>query len=212
MPPSSPFCLRFHVDGAAHAAVRKPPCAAAGWMQPDNSRKKHVALSAHRRRGDSLAYAASFAILCWRPAPPARNTPGLHIVGLCLPAAVVIFATGLLDDLAGLDCPRSCWVRLSRLFLACLGGVRYRACRPDASRLARRSGHRAVLVCCTNAFNLIDGNRRLASGLGRSPRRRSWWQGLLHHDAALAAPPRPLAGALFGFLALQFQSRVYFSW
>jgi len=97
------------------------PCAAL-VDQPDNSRKKHVALSAHRRRGDCLWHTRVVrdTDAGARPAG-AQIHPGLHIVWTLLPAAVVIFATGLLDDLAGLTAPQSCWVRLSRLSLPAWG-------------------------------------------------------------------------------------------
>jgi len=75
---------------------------------------------------------------------------------------------------------------------------------------ARRSVTVLWLVCCTNAFNLIDGIDGLASGLGLLASTAILVAGLLHHDAALAAATR-LSPEPCWFLALQFQSRVYFS-
>jgi len=174
-----------------------------GWLdQPDTSRKKHTA-PVPRTGGVAiaLAYAASFAILMLAPGPAgAQVHSGLRIVWTLLPAAVVIFITGLLDDLAGLTARQKLFGQTLAAVLACLGGVQIQSLA--GLMLPGWLGVPVTvlwLVCCTNAFNLIDGIDGLASGLGLLASMTILVAGFLHHDAALVAATAPLAGALLGF-------------
>ncbi len=200
---ASSFVLSFLLTPLVRDLARR-----LGWVdQPDNSRKRH-ATPIPRIGGVPivLAYAGSFFILLfmglWGSSTIGQSLP---LVWKLLPAAVLIFATGLLDDLIGLK-P---WQKLSAETVAagfaCFGGIQVQS-------LAGSSVHGFLsvpitiiwLVGCANAFNLVDGVDGLASGLGLVASLTMLVAGLLHGDAGLVIATAPLAGALLGFLLFNF--------
>lgn len=128
-----------------------------------------------------------------------------------LPAAALVFITGLLDDVVGLR-P---WQKLAGQFAAavaaCLAGV-----------LINGVGGRTLnplvaapltvlwLLACSNALNLIDGVDGLAAGVGLFATVTTLIAALLQNNLALAFATVPLAGALLGFLRYNFNPATIF--
>src|SRR5436190_9572714 len=179
-----------------------------GWLdQPDNVRKTHA--RAVPRIGGipiAIAYAGSFGLLLLSPLN-AGWVVGQHLplVWKLLPAAGVIFATGLIDDLIGLKSWQKLMGQIAAALCAYWGGV-------HALTIA---GHPVAdwwclpltvvwLVGCTNAFNLIDGVDGLAAGLGLCATLTTALAALLYGNVPLALACAPLAGALLGFLRYNF--------
>lgn len=174
--------------------------------RPDTTRKLH-ARPIPRVGGIPIAIAYSSAFLAltffWRQPDPLGGH-GVSAANL-LPAAGVIFLTGLLDDLIGLK-P---WQKLLGQFAA--GIWVYHA----GIRITGVVNHQAEpwwtlpltlgwLIVCTNAFNLIDGLDGLAAGIGLLTTCTMILASVLTHNVSLALLTVPLAGALLGFLWYNF--------
>ena len=125
--------------------------------------------------------------------------------GELLPAAGVIFLTGLLDDLLTLK-P---WQKLAGQFLAAVLAVTLGA------PVFLSNGHASSpwitvplsllwLIGCTNAFNLIDGLDGLATGVGLFAIIITSIVAILQGNLGLAMATAPLAGCLFAFLRYNF--------
>jgi len=152
----------------------------------------------------ALSYLASFALLLLSPLHGASMV-SLPLVVMLTPAAAVVFAVGLLDDLIGLSPWEKLAGQIGGAALAYWAGV----------RLFGVSGFSAEgwwslpltilwLVGCTNAFNLIDGMDGLATGVGLFATLTIFVAALLQNNSALALATVPLAGALLGFLRYNF--------
>ena len=122
-----------------------------------------------------------------------------------LPAAGIVFLTGLIDDLVGLR-P---WQKL--LGQAIGAGWAYWT----GIRVTGITGFETAdfwtlpltmlwLVGCTNAFNLIDGVDGLASGVGLFAACTTLLAALLQGNVGLAIAIIPLVGCLLGFLRYNF--------
>ena len=122
-----------------------------------------------------------------------------------LPAASVIFLTGLLDDLITLK-P---WQKLSGQFLAAGLAVSLGA------RVSLSNGHPVSLwitvpislfwlIGCTNAINLIDGLDGLATGVGLFATVTTLIVALVQGNLGLAMATVPLAACLLAFLRYNF--------
>jgi UDP-GlcNAc:undecaprenyl-phosphate/decaprenyl-phosphate GlcNAc-1-phosphate transferase len=174
---------------------------------PDQGRKTHPRPTP--RTGGiaiAIAYVGSFALLLLLPfsggSVVERNLP---LVWKLLPAAGLIFATGLVDDLVGL---RS-WQKLLGQVVAALcaywGGVQVLGIGGYlTSHWWSLPLTLLWLVGCANAFNLIDGVDGLATGLGLFATVTMALAALLQGNLALAVAMAPLAGALLGFLRYNF--------
>jgi UDP-GlcNAc:undecaprenyl-phosphate GlcNAc-1-phosphate transferase len=114
----------------------------------------------------AISYLAALGFLVLSPLRGAASV-NLPFVWHLLPAAAVVFTTGLLDDLIGL----SPWQKLTGQIAA--AGLAYWA----GVRIFGVAGYSAHgwwtfpltilwLVACSNAFNLIDGVDGLATGVG----------------------------------------------
>src|SRR5207247_1602256 len=118
---------------------------------------------------------------------------------------MVIFATGLLDDLFGLSPWQKIFGQVGAAGLAYWAGVRVLG-------VAGFSAHGwwsipltvLWLVGCANAFNLIDGVDGLAAGVGLFATLTIFLAALLQNNAPLALATVPLAGALLAFLRYNF--------
>jgi UDP-GlcNAc:undecaprenyl-phosphate GlcNAc-1-phosphate transferase len=152
----------------------------------------------------ALAYMGAFALLLFSPLNGA-SIVSLPLIVKLLPAAGVMFATGLIDDLAGL----AAWQKLMGQAIA--AGLAIGA----GVTITGAAGHSADmwwsvpltllwLVVCANAFNLIDGVDGLATGVGLFATLTMFVAALVQNNTPLALATAPLAGALLGFLRYNF--------
>jgi UDP-GlcNAc:undecaprenyl-phosphate/decaprenyl-phosphate GlcNAc-1-phosphate transferase len=174
--------------------------------KPDRCRKLHE--KAIPRLGGiavGLAYAGAFLIVMLLPIRSEVLEVSLPGVWRLCAAACLVFLTGIVDDIVGLD-PR--WKMAEQLLAA---GMAYMA----GVQIHVIGGHwldlwlslpvtMLWLVACTNAFNLIDGLDGLAAGVGLFATLTVLVSALSHHNTSLAIVTIPLAGALIGFLRYNF--------
>lgn len=175
--------------------------------RPDNDRKLHV--KPIPRIGGipiALSYVGALALMLVF-APPQAKIAVQHrglLYGL-LPAAALVFFTGLIDDLFGLK-P---WQKLVGQVVAAAWAI------AAGAQIHLLDGHPYTawltvpltlfwLVGCTNAFNLIDGMDGLASGVGLFATLTILLAALLQGNWGLAMATVPLAGCLLGFLRYNF--------
>ena len=153
-----------------------------------------------------VTYLAAFGLLFVLPLHAGRVLSAeLILVVKLLPAALIVFAIGLADDLVHLK-P---WQKLAG---QCLAAVVAYCCGVQIGNLgAFPIGHWLAfpitilwLIGCANAFNLIDGMDGLASGVGLFATITTLIAALLHGNLSLAIAVAPLAGALLGFLRYNF--------
>jgi UDP-GlcNAc:undecaprenyl-phosphate GlcNAc-1-phosphate transferase len=176
---------------------------------PDGIRKKH--LGPIPRVGGiaiALSYAATFAIALILPFSYNyilhNALPGIWKLTL---VTSIVFLTGVLDDLVGLNA----WQKLigigSAGVLAFWAGIRV-----DVHLLPGLSAYPWLgfaitviwLVGCTNAFNLIDGVDGLAAGVGLFATVTMLLAALTQPNLPLALATMPLVGCLLGFLRYNF--------
>src|SRR5579862_3581768 len=144
-------------------------CTRLGWVDHPGNRKVHRT-PVPRTGGIAIlaGYAVAFLVLIYSPLAASRSVAAaLPGVWALLPAVLVAFATGLLDDVLGLK-P---WMKI-------LGQVIAAALAFNANvQINAVAGHSIAdtwwplpltvfwLVACSNAFNLIDGLDGLAAGV-----------------------------------------------
>ena len=151
----------------------------------------------------------SFVIACCLSLVLARSTTIVLPVATILrvlPAALIVFAIGLADDIVGLRPWQKLLGQVLAASVACLQGIQIQ--NLGAFDIHTYWWHIPLtifwLVGCTNAFNLIDGVDGLAAGIGLFAAVTILVASLLRQDLALAAVTAPLAGALFAFLRYNF--------
>ena len=174
---------------------------------PDAERKLH-AKPIPRIGGIAIAFSYAAALgLMLAFAPHSAQIAVQHksLLWSLLPAAVLIFTIGLLDDLFGLK-P---WQKLGgQLFAATLAvsmGARMAVVDGlPVSEWITIPLSVIWLVGCTNAFNLIDGLDGLATGVGLFATLTTLLAAILQGNAGLAFATVPLAGCLLAFLAYNF--------
>jgi UDP-GlcNAc:undecaprenyl-phosphate GlcNAc-1-phosphate transferase len=175
--------------------------------QPDGNRKMHPQAIA-RFGGVAVAtsYVAAFGIFLLTPtAASAIVRENTDLIWSILPAAALIFITGVVDDLIGLKPLHKLGAQVAAASLAYMLGVRILGTVFD-------SGHAwwslpitvLWLVLTTNAFNLIDGLDGLAAGLGFFASITAFVSAVLNQNVPLALATGPLAGCLLGFLRYNF--------
>jgi UDP-N-acetylmuramyl pentapeptide phosphotransferase/UDP-N-acetylglucosamine-1-phosphate transferase len=130
---------------------------------------------------------------------------GLPFAARLLPAIVLIFAVGLLDDIHGVRPWHKLAAQTGAALLAWVGGIHLGAIggHPLPSVLSFLITI-AWIVACSNAVNLIDGIDGLAVGVGLFATITTLIAGLLHGNMDLVFATAPLAGALIGFLRFNF--------
>jgi UDP-GlcNAc:undecaprenyl-phosphate/decaprenyl-phosphate GlcNAc-1-phosphate transferase len=121
------------------------------------------------------------------------------------PAALIVFAAGLADDIAGLK-P---WQKLVAEIVAAILIVASGMSVLHGSTLASHPVVAAVctvvwLVLCMNAVNLIDGLDGLAAGIALLASVTALCAALFYGNLVLALATAPLIGALIGFLVFNF--------
>jgi UDP-GlcNAc:undecaprenyl-phosphate/decaprenyl-phosphate GlcNAc-1-phosphate transferase len=151
----------------------------------------------------ALAYVAAFGLLLLSPLHGASRV-SLPLVLTLMPAALVVFATGLLDDLVGLTPWQKLLGEVTAAGLAYYCGVRIIGIAGYSAGWWSVPVTVIWLVACTNAFNLIDGVDGLATGVGLFATLTTFLAALLQKNTALALATVPMAGALLGFLRYNF--------
>lgn len=174
---------------------------------PDTDRKFH--LKPIPRIGGIpivLSYAGALGLMLALAPHGARiSIQHSKLVWALVPAATVIFLTGLLDDIWGLK-PKQ---KLAGQFAAAALAVGFGA------RLTIAHGLFASpwisiplsliwLIGCSNALNLIDGLDGLASGVGLFAMVTTLLAAILHGNTGLAMATVPLCGCLLAFLRYNF--------
>ncbi len=152
------------------------------------------------------AYLGAFALLLALPlAAGGILIKSLPLVSKILPAAALVFALGLVDDLRGLKpWQKFLWQGLAA-GVAYWGGVHVTGVAGlTMSHWLSLPLTLLWLVGCSNAFNLIDGVDGLAAGAGLFTTVTILLGALLHNNVPLAMATVPLAGALLGFLRFNF--------
>jgi UDP-GlcNAc:undecaprenyl-phosphate GlcNAc-1-phosphate transferase len=178
--------------------------------EPDMGRKLHkIPIPRVGGMAIALAYTASFFLV-----PLFTKTPlddQLSLVWNLLPAAAVIFATGVIDDLFGLK-P---WQKLiGQVIAACIAyfaGVRIL----DVVGFSMENWWSLPitvfwLLTCTNAFNLVDGMDGLAAGVGLFATLTIFAAAIMRGNVPLAHATFPLAGCLLAFLCYNFNPATIF--
>lgn len=175
---------------------------------PDAYRKAH-SISIPRLGGIpiALSYVTACILLMLTPLRGgALVTDHLDLAWKLLPAAGVVFVTGLVDDVFGLRPWHKIAGQLAAALLACWAGV----------RITGISGFSAAswigvpltvlwLIGASNAFNLIDGVDGVATGVGLFASVTTILAAvLLENNVPLALATIPLAGSLLGFLRYNF--------
>jgi len=175
--------------------------------RPDGRRKLHA--HAVPRVGGIpivISYLVVYALLL---AVPSRDGSAVFsqmpLILALLPAAAVIFATGIVDDLRGIKPWQKLSGQLAGAALALAGGVQITSIGGYAlGQTLSVLVTLAWLVGCSNAFNLIDGLDGLASGMGLFSTLTIFVAAVLQNNHMLALATLPLCGSLLGFLRYNF--------
>lgn len=156
-----------------------------------------------------LGYFVSFFL--FTPDLDQRLDRELSLVWRLLPAAMLIFGVGLIDDFIGLKPWQKLLGQVAAALLAYWAGVRVWGV---AGYLMENIWSLPVtviwLLVCTNAFNLVDGLDGLAAGVGFFATLTIFIAALLHNNEALAFATLPLAAAMLGFLCFNFNPATIF--
>jgi UDP-GlcNAc:undecaprenyl-phosphate GlcNAc-1-phosphate transferase len=152
------------------------------------------------------AYVAAFGLVMLLPVP-AGSMMKAHLSFMInlAPAAALIFAVGLSDDLFDLRPWQKLLGQVAASGVAYWGGVRilHVAELPMPGWLSLPLTV-FWLVGCTNAFNLIDGADGIAAGVGFFATITMLLVALLQDHLTLQIVTVPLAGCLLAFLAYNF--------
>jgi UDP-GlcNAc:undecaprenyl-phosphate/decaprenyl-phosphate GlcNAc-1-phosphate transferase len=177
-----------------------------GLMDHPTVRRKVHTVAVPRTGGVAIvgAYLLALGLLLVSPLRGA-NAVDLPLALSLLPAACIVFATGLVDDLVSLKPGERLLIQVLAAVMAYSSGI----------HVAGAAGFVADgwwslpitvlwLVGCANAVNLIDGMDGLASGVGLFAAFTCLAAALLQHNAPLALATAPLVGALLAFLRYNF--------
>jgi UDP-GlcNAc:undecaprenyl-phosphate GlcNAc-1-phosphate transferase len=175
--------------------------------RPDFDRKLH-SVPVARIGGVAVAvsYVAAFGLLLLLPLRATNLiSENLHVVARVLPAALIIFMTGLLDDIVSLSARNKLGLQIVAAMVAYWCGVRVLGVAGyDMQGWWSFFVTVFWLILCTNAFNLIDGLDGLAAGVGFLSALTMMLAAILNGDVALCLATAPLAGCLLGFLRYNF--------
>ncbi len=177
--------------------------------QPDRRRKVH-SHPIPRVGGIPIFIAYGLALYPY-PHTPTALAEYLPLIRKLAPAATMIFATGLIDDLVGLKPWQKLLGQLAAASLAYWAGVRVLAVGGMGGGMWLTLPLTLFwLIACTNAFNLVDGLDGLAAGVGLVATLTLLAAALIHDNPALASASVPLVGALLGFLCYNFNPATVF--
>jgi UDP-GlcNAc:undecaprenyl-phosphate GlcNAc-1-phosphate transferase len=179
-----------------------------GWLdRPDLERKFHR-VPVPRVGGVPVVFACagSFGVLLLMHVPGAPYIEqSLPVIWNLMPALILIFVTGLSDDLIGLKPIQKLGGQVLAAALACMGGLHFHIFAGLGLGSAWDTALTLVwLVACANAFNLIDGVDGLAAGLGLIATLTMLLAALLGGDVGVGLIAASLAGSMLGFLFFNF--------
>lgn len=182
---------------------------------PDQERKRHT--RPVPRVGGlaiALAYGLSFLILLATHASGAGMVrSALPFIWRLVPAACLVFLTGLIDDIFGLRPLHKMAGQVAAALAAYIAGIQIASVGSSGSHVLHWWSCPLTvlwLLACMNAFNLIDGLDGLASGIGLVAATTTLLAALIQHNVPLALAILPLAGALLGFLRYNFNPATIF--
>jgi UDP-N-acetylmuramyl pentapeptide phosphotransferase/UDP-N-acetylglucosamine-1-phosphate transferase len=175
--------------------------------RPDSRRKTH-AFPVPRVGG--IAVLISYLLASYFT-PALRADSSLSLVARLLPAILIIFTTGLIDDFVALKPWQKLVAETAAAALAYWAGA----------RVGNVAGQPTLgwwsflitivwLVACTNAFNLVDGLDGLAAGIGLVSTLTIFVGALVEGNTALCIATLPLAGCLLAFLCFNFNPATIF--
>lgn len=174
---------------------------------PDNDRKLH-GRPVPRIGGIPivLSYVGALGlILLVEPAAATISVQHKELLLSLLPAAGLVFITGLVDDLIGLKPLQKLAGQTFAAGLAVALGARLYSFNGQVRSLWLTVPLSLFwLLACTNALNLIDGMDGLAAGVGLLASLATLLVAILSHNPGLAVATVPLAGCLFAFLCYNF--------
>jgi UDP-GlcNAc:undecaprenyl-phosphate GlcNAc-1-phosphate transferase len=178
--------------------------------KPDRRRKVHVYPIP---RVGGIPIAIAYVVALYPFSSESRLlTEYLPLAWKMIPAAGLIFAIGLTDDLIGLKPWQKLIGQLGAAGLAYWAGVR-------VAGIAGFFGNEVWwslpltlfwLLACTNAFNLVDGLDGLAAGMGLVASLTMFVAALREPNMPLAYASVPLVGALLAFLCFNFNPATVF--
>jgi UDP-GlcNAc:undecaprenyl-phosphate/decaprenyl-phosphate GlcNAc-1-phosphate transferase len=203
------FCLALLLTPVARNLFRKW-----GFVDHPDADRKHHESPVPRIGGIPLvaAYMCSLGILSLTPLGAGhiivRALPqALHF----LPAVLLIFATGLLDDLVGLRPWQKFLGQIAAAVAAYFAGIHVMAFGGHQIAIWLSLPLTIVwLVLCSNAVNLIDGVDGLATGVGLFAAFTMLLAAFLQNNFPLAVATVPLVGCLLGFLRYNFNPATIF--
>jgi UDP-GlcNAc:undecaprenyl-phosphate/decaprenyl-phosphate GlcNAc-1-phosphate transferase len=178
--------------------------------KPDRRRKVHV-YPIPRIGGIPIAIAYVVALYPFSTESQLL-TEYLPLAWKMIPAAGLIFAIGLTDDLIGLKPWQKLLGQVAAAGLAFWAGVRVAGVAgffPDHIWLSLPLTL-FWLLACTNAFNLVDGLDGLAAGMGLVASLTMVVAALQAQNMQLAYASIPLVGALVAFLCYNFNPATVF--
>jgi UDP-GlcNAc:undecaprenyl-phosphate GlcNAc-1-phosphate transferase len=176
---------------------------------PDHGRKVHV-YPIPRVGGIAIAIAYVMVFVLARPQDGELRRE-LSLMADLLPAALLVFATGVIDDFFGLKPWQKLLGQVGAAGLAVWAGVRITgiAGHPLADVWSLPLTLGWLLVCC-NAFNLVDGLDGLATGIALFATLTIFAAATFQGNEPLAFATLPLAGCLLGFLFFNFNPATVF--
>lgn len=181
---------------------------------PDGDRKTHVK-AVPRLGGVPIVVSYALAVGLVAVFPPAHEHMYIQhkqlLVSL-LPAAALIFLTGLLDDLIGLKPWQKLIGQAAGAALAVAMGTQIAFAHLPvavqhpilASPWVTAPVSFLWLIACTNAVNLIDGLDGLASGVGLFVTVTTLLAAVFSGNLGLKLATTPLVGCLLAFLCYNF--------
>jgi UDP-GlcNAc:undecaprenyl-phosphate GlcNAc-1-phosphate transferase len=174
--------------------------------RPDSQRKTHIR-PIPRVGGMALAisYAGALLVIGLLNRAAIAHDPSIRLMLRLAPAALIVFATGLLDDLSGLSPLAKLAGQTVAAAYACWAGA-HLGTPPGYTGSPIWLNLLSIfwLVLCANALNLIDGLDGLAAGVGLFASTSLLLAAVIHHHPGLALAITPLIGGLFGFLYYNF--------
>ena len=171
---------------------------------PDGERRFHI-VAVPRMGGVPIVVSYAAALLLavfFNPVGGRMYIQHQQLFTALLPAAAIIFVTGLLDDLIGLKPWQKLIGQFAGSILAVTLGVRLSL--PHVSPALCAVISVVWLISCANAVNLIDGMDGLAAGVGLLASLCVLIVALREGNVGLALAVAPLAGCLLAFLRYNF--------